>query len=59
MSGLRAFPKALPPLFHNPLFFFFLGALVSQDLKFQAGLWHLLFISHLGSLWLCSWKGCG
>lgn len=23
MSGLRAFPKALPPLFHNPLLFFF------------------------------------
>lgn len=45
MSGLRAFPKALPPLFHNALLFFLGGSSGFTGLEipswFMASAFHL------------------
>lgn len=57
MSGLKALAKPPPPPFQYKVL---LGSSGFTGLEFQGGLWHLLFISHLGSLcWQSRWKGCG
>lgn len=55
VSGLLLRPPR--PIFQYKVLF---GSSGFTGLEFRAGLWHLLFISHLGSLrWQSRWKGCG